>query len=109
MGSLSRGDDGFGVAVESTAADEDVLILRPAGADWIYAEMAHHGDFSQQPLEVTADGLTRTAWGFGREFMERGVIRRLRIRGSVVPRNEEAAIIEQQKKSLAAEAPPLTA
>jgi hypothetical protein len=85
--------------------DDDVAIVRPANADWSYAECAHRGDFASRH---TANPC-RTSWLFGEQFMERGVIRRLRLRGALTTRAGDAAAALRLRAALAAEQPPLTA
>jgi len=98
-------------ALQVDVADlkDEAAVLRPIGCPWSYAEVAKPGDFKRGPFVMGNNDLGRTAWTFGSEFMERGVIRRLQIRGAVVPRDEDATIVDYLHQSLLAEAPPLTA
>jgi hypothetical protein len=74
-------------------------LWRPAGADWSYAEATGHGDFTRH------GGM----WKFENHFMERGVIRRLRVRGAILPRADDASAAESLQAALDAERPPLSA
>lgn len=82
-------------------------ILRPADADWSYAEAAPPEDFAAC---VSPGGPgSPIAWGFAEQFMERGVIRRLRLRGAFVPRIGDVAAAAELQAALCREQPPLTA
>lgn len=82
-------------------------ILRPADADWSYAEAALPEDFAAC---VSPGGPgSPIAWRFAEQFMERGVIRRLRVRGAFVPRVVDVAAAAELEAALRCEQPPLTA
>ncbi|HEX6963039.1 MAG TPA: hypothetical protein VF175_14315, partial [Lacipirellula sp.] len=49
--------------------------------DWSYVEASPPGDFAASLSEPSAQ-LSRACWSYGKRFMERGVIRRLRLRGA---------------------------
>jgi hypothetical protein len=100
------------VAVTSTLAgsalverDETSILLRPSGAAWSYAELALPGDFAGAH-DASA---CRSRWQFDGHFMERGVIRRLRVRGALVARENDLTAIESARDLFAAESPPWTA
>jgi hypothetical protein len=100
------------VAVTSTLAgsefverDETSILLRPAGSQWTYAELAMPGDF-EGAHDVSA---CRSRWTFDGHFMERGVIRRLRVRGMLMARLNDVQATERAQAKLAVEQPPLTA
>ncbi len=82
--------------------EESVLIRRPSAAAWTYVEVAPALDFQLD----AADSL---AWQFRDHFMERGVIRRLRVRGALVPREDDQAAARHLLDGLLTEPPPLTA
>lgn len=90
---------------ECIAFDDSAILFRPADRPWSYAEFSRSGDFILQPA-ADRDG---SAWQFGEQFMERGVIRRLFLRGALVPRANDQAALERLRTALAAEQPPLTA
>jgi hypothetical protein len=77
-------------------------------ADWGYVEASAEGDF-EPAIVALPSGLRQAAWRYGKRFMERGVIRRLRLRGAIVTAENTGDSIEQLKADLAAEPPPLTA
>lgn len=100
------------VAVTSTIGsselverDETSILLRPTAAPWSYAELALPGDFDAAH-EASAG---RSRWQFDGHFMERGVIRRLRVRGVLLGRDNDEKGAESFQAKLAAEQPPLTA
>lgn len=97
------------LAIDSANINDEAAVLRHLGLPWSYVEIAKPGDFKQDVFTMGEANMGRTAWTFGREFMERGVIRRLQIRGAFVPRDEDETIVDYLRQSLLAEAPPLTA
>jgi hypothetical protein len=76
--------------------------------DWSYVEAAPTDDF-EPSIGETSSGLAEARWRYGKRFMERGVIRRLRLRGAFVPIASAEAAIERMQAGFAGEAPPLTA
>jgi len=50
------------------------------GDTWLYAEMIYPSDFTESTIEHTANGW-RTTWDLFPEHLEKGVIRRARMRG----------------------------
>jgi hypothetical protein len=104
------------VAVASSLADADVVrvaeaicLMRPRGATWSYAEVVPALDFIQERDAVVAPPTSAWRWVFREQFMERGVIRRLRVRGLLIPRCDDAALATSLHAALLAERPPLTA
>jgi hypothetical protein len=90
-----------------TGAEESVALLRPPGVEWSYAETALPEDFAL--VAPAAPACAATLWTFADQFMERGVIRRRRVRGAIVPRVEDLATARRIASSLRADEPPLTA
>jgi hypothetical protein len=76
--------------------------------DWSYVEASPPGDF-QPALDEPTPGMSRACWRYGDRFMERGVIRRLRVRGAFTPIASAEDAIKQIRADLASEPPPLTA
>jgi hypothetical protein len=94
---------------ETIRVAETVCLARPVAAHWSYAEVAPVEDFVLK-TDLTGDSTTPTSgWLFGDQFMERGVIRRLRVRGAFIPRCDDAASASCIHVALLAETPPLTA
>jgi hypothetical protein len=83
--------------------------LRLAGTSWSYVETSPPGDFAASQVEIVKGGMRSMQWRFGREFMERGVIRRLRLRAAFVPRQRDEERVKRLQAELASEEPPLTA
>jgi hypothetical protein len=87
--------------------EDGVSLLRPSGAKWTYAEAALPEDFT---LVSAADWASAgAAWSFADQFMERGVIRRRRVRGAFVPRDGDLDAARRLLAALGADQPPLTA
>ncbi len=76
--------------------------------DWSYVEASPRGDFEASLTEPPTQ-LARAQWSYGKRFMERGVIRRLRLRGAFAPIANAEDAIEQLQLEFASEPPPLTA
>lgn len=85
----------------------DCLLLRGAGNGWSYAEMVHPEAPGQWQIDCQdkAQGvLQRTVGG---AFLEKGVIRRLHLRGVFLPRENDLQLAAESLAELAVEAPPL--
>jgi hypothetical protein len=87
---------------------DDLLVFSPAG-NWSYVELPYPGDFALPQANPAASGASGLRWRFGPQFMERGVIRRLRLRGAIAPRDHAFTAAKQLRLSLLEEPPPLTA
>lgn len=75
---------------------------------WSYVEATRPGDFivaTQNEQGVDSPG---GGWRFGRQFMEKGVIRRLQLRGAIVSHGAEEASADQLRVALSGEEPQLT-
>ena len=73
-----------------------------------YLEVTRRGDF--EPSAAKGQGEYRGAfWRFGPQFMEKGVIRRLQLRGAFVPSDAVTRDAVRLASELAAEEPALTA
>ncbi|MBA3481941.1 MAG: hypothetical protein H0T51_09015 [Pirellulales bacterium] len=95
------------LAVHSAQLENGGVIFR-SRHDWAYVEATPPGDFTPSACESKAPNLHAAAWTYGNHFMERGVIRRLRLRGVIVSIAEAADSVEQLRDDLIAEPPPLT-
>ncbi|MCC6493531.1 MAG: hypothetical protein IT424_10975 [Pirellulales bacterium] len=91
-----------------TIARNDYVIYR-AGHDWSYIEATLPGDFQAPHHVLVSNELSSAPWRFDECFMERGVIRRLRLRAAIVPRRDDEAQALQLVEALQGEQPPLTA
>ena len=106
-----------GIAIETTLptgectpledAGADARLIRPDDVDWSYAETAHPDDAGQLQISES-DGDLRMVRQLGGRFLEKGVIRRLRVRGIFLPRDGDEATATTYLTSLVAEEPPLT-
>ena len=86
------------------AKSDEAIVFQHATAP-TYVEIAYPGDFA-----IVEDSSIRAAsWRYGPQFMERGVIRRLRLRGAFFDAAPAKAAIEKLHGDLIAEEPPLTA
>ena len=95
---------------EQLTSDEFAgVLLRDTVASWSYLEMTHPEDLGTwQATDVEADewNLQRTLGG---EFQEKGVIRRMRVRGIFLPREGDLELAPQLLNEFADSPPPLTA
>lgn len=89
--------------------NHDCVVLRSSVGNWSYAEMTHPLDRGTWQLARSPDGKTKIERTLGGDFMEKGVIRRLRVRGAFLPREDDLEQAAQLFTELAAETPPLTA
>jgi hypothetical protein len=88
----------------ATLKSDQAIVFERATAP-AYVEVAYPGDFS-----IVEDSTSRAAtWRYGPQFMERGVIRRLRLRGALFNAAPAKPAIEKLRGDLIAEEPPLTA
>jgi hypothetical protein len=76
--------------------------------DWSYVEVSPIGDF-EASVDRIDSRLTQARWTYGKRFMERGVIRRLRLRCALVPIGNAEDAIERINAEFASAPPPLTA
>ena len=94
---------------KSSGEDSCCVVLRPQGADWSYAEMSHPDDFGTWQIKQAPAGLATLRRELGGAFLEKGVIRRMRVRGALLPRKQDLKLASDCFAALAAESPPLTA
>jgi hypothetical protein len=94
---------------ELTAVDAGAILWRLPEADWTYAECSPPGDLALRETAPEPNGAHASDWVFSDQFMERGVIRRLRVRGAFLPRQADRAAVVALRDALATERPPLTA
>lgn len=90
-----------------TAIVDDALIAAGHGK-WSYIEATRRGDFAPAAAEGQGE-FAGAYWRFGPQFMEKGVIRRLQVRGAFVPRDAATRDSGRLAQELAAEEPALTA
>lgn len=87
----------------------DCVLCRPQAGNWSYAEMTHPDDLGSWQVLAARQGETIIRRQLGGNFLEKGVIRRLRVRGAFLPRENDVELAVACQKEFAAEQPPLTA
>ncbi len=91
------------------SADQPLgILLRPTESDWSYAEATHPEDRGECQVEPGKGKSMLVRRQLGGQFLEKGVIRSLRVRGVFVPRKRDLDLATQCLASLATEEPPLT-
>lgn len=78
-------------------------------SDGSYVEAARPEDFTLSATPSPMSGLSTVTWRYGNQFMERGVIRRLRLRAGFVATDTREYAVKRLLNQLAADEPPLTA
>lgn len=96
-----------GRTVELRAEDAAYVIFRFDKHAASYVEMIHPSDHCGATLSRRGDGQTMLAWNLFPESLEKGVIRRARVRGLVVPRDRDAACAAEAYSEFVRGAPPL--
>jgi hypothetical protein len=72
------------------------ILFRPNRASWSYLEMLYPGDFTEVQVRSAADSDTaQSCWTLFAEDLEKGVIRRARLRGVFLPRENDEGVAEQ--------------
>lgn len=95
------------ISGDVTSTSPHSVLVRCADMPWSYVEMTHPTDLgSWRAMTVDGTQLTRELGG---NFQEKGVIRRLRVRGAFVPRAGDEQAARQLLANFAASEPPLTA
>ena len=90
------------------ADDSDGLLLRSADGGWSYAEMTHPEDRGGGRIERSKRDVYLLRRQLGGGFLEKGVIRRLRVRGVLLPQENDLESAARYLASFATEQPPLT-
>jgi hypothetical protein len=83
------------------------ILLRGIHPEWSYVEITHPTDLGTWRIEK--NGTTRMQRELGGEFQEKGVIRRLRVRGAFVAANNDRELARQIMSDFVVAPPPLTA
>jgi hypothetical protein len=93
---------------ETPAVIVDDTLIAAGHGKWSYVEATRCGDF--EPAAANREGEFPGAyWRFGPQLMEKGVIRRLQVRGAFVTRDAAMRDADRLAQELAAEEPALTA
>jgi hypothetical protein len=85
-----------------------LLLFRPHGAAYSYAEMVQPSDFAGASLELRGEELLRYSHPLFAERLEKGVIRRVRLCGALLPRDGDLERALQVYQNFIAAPLPLT-
>ena len=85
------------------------VLLRNKRLPWSYAEMTHPADEAETSVSQAAEGEISLQRTVGGKFLEKGVIRQMRIRGAFIPRENDLETAGQLFAAFCEEEPPLTA
>ena len=88
--------------------DAKCVLMRIRDSQWSYLQMGLPEDDCELALQETTSGLLHLEQRMGGHFLEKGVIRRLRIRGLFLPRDNDLASAGMYRDAFYAEQPPLT-
>lgn len=95
-----------------TAGSEGMplFLARPAGFEWSYVEMMHPADFVSAAFLVSGvpKGFVQLRFPFVCRELEKGVIRKARIRGAVIPRHDDEAVAARLFREFLSSPLPLT-
>ncbi len=95
---------------QTTNSDEFAgVLLRSADRLWSYLEMTHPEDLGTWRADYVESGKWTLQRLLGGEFQEKGVIRRLRVRGVFLPQEEDIEVASRLLSEFASSPPPLTA
>ena len=94
---------------DSVSAIAEGALVSAGGGQWSYVEATRRGDFEATSSSKSGGEFDGAFWQFGPQFMEKGVIRRLQLRGSFVPAGDVPSSCAALAEELAAEEPALTA
>ena len=86
----------------------DAHLIRSGRGDWSYAEATHPDDSGETEFVRSDEGRMALTRQLGGRFLEKGVIRRLRVRGVFLPQENDEAVATECLRNLATEEPPLT-
>jgi hypothetical protein len=89
-----------------TTSEDELIFTTPEGPSYI--ELTYPSDFVLSAAESHSRS-TSPHWQFGPQFMEKGVIRRLRLRGAIASRENISLCGREVRAAFFAAHPPLTA
>jgi hypothetical protein len=81
---------------------------RLVGMPVSYVEIMPAGDFRELAIRYISDGSCQTSWELFADFLEKGVIRRARMRSVFVPRQNDLEIAETLCREINQQRLPLT-
>ena len=82
-------------------------LLRPEGCDWSLVQSLHPADFTDAHFDATGS-MARLEFTLFTDGLEKGVIRRARLRTTLVPRQADVDIASSHVEHFCASPPPLT-
>lgn len=85
------------------------IVLRDERTPWSYVEMTDPADEAESTLTSDSHPIVRLSRNIGGRFLEKGVIRRIQVRGVFVPREKDLEAATKLFATFCDEAPPLTA
>ncbi|MGI9428731.1 MAG: hypothetical protein ACR2NM_08745 [Bythopirellula sp.] len=85
----------------------DAYLVRCDGCSWSYAESTHPDDAGESQVKRSDAGASCMVRQLGGRFLEKGVIRRIRVRGVILPRENDEMVATDCLESLSREEPPL--
>ena len=101
-----------GAKIELRTGDVGCVLIRlPCQADgksFSYAEMIHPSDLGETSLSITSEGYAKTEHTLMADFLEKGVIRRARLRGVFLDRQADTEAAAYWYRSFVEEKLPLT-
>jgi len=83
-------------------------MLRLSQSNWSYAEVTHPEDRGESQIKRCEDDSLLLHRQLGGGFLEKGVIRCLRVRGVFLPRENDLELATKCLASLVTKEPPLT-
>ncbi len=83
-------------------------LFRATDVRWSYAEMTHPEDSGESEITHGENDQLHLRRQLGGHFLEKGVIRRLRVRGVFLPQEQDQEVAAKQLAGLITAEPPLT-
>ncbi len=94
--------------IDATSRPKKSAIFRLFDGKTSYLEMVATGDSVSQAVEPENKGTNQSRWPLGGDFLEKGVLRRMRIRGQFVPRGQDLELATALQAELESEQPPIS-
>jgi hypothetical protein len=101
--SIGRGEHRFQPTAQSCC-----VLRRLVGLPVSYAEIMPASDFRELTVRYISDGACQTSWELFADFLEKGVIRRARIRSVFLPQMDDVANAESLCREINEQRLPLT-
>ena len=91
---------------DSGGEDAGVAVMG-LSPDWIFLEMVHPADYRSGAIRI-GDNFVDLEWSLFGDWIEKGVIRRARLRGEFVRRRDFEDVVRRRYQEFASSAIPLT-